>query len=243
MIDGITKGIANAESYDSAKETLFTQIGNFLEGRVDDYVRENADFHHQAGLSPMIRRTASAKCCTWCDALVGDYPYEDVSDRGNDVFRRHKNCHCTVAYDPRDGSKNVQNVHTRQWTNEKPESIMEYKERKRSLTPVEKGKLEAVMFSDNWQKASLKETLSQYAPDAERVASNDGRKVFYRGPRYTVIYDREGNYYRIKDKTFDGRVFVDLLGNRVLNITENGKRRGATNEEYEMMTHFLNIDQ
>jgi len=100
QIDGIITGICNAESFDAGKEVLFDQVENFMEGHVDDFVRENADFQYQAGLDPKVIRTAAGKCCKWCSNLAGTYKYEDVKDRGNDVWRRHRNCHCVIEYDP-----------------------------------------------------------------------------------------------------------------------------------------------
>lgn len=61
QIDGIITGICNAESYDAGKEVLFDQVENFMEGHVDDFVRENADFQYQAGLDPKVIRTAAGK--------------------------------------------------------------------------------------------------------------------------------------------------------------------------------------
>ena len=116
QITGIITDICNADSYESGMDRLFTQIENFLEGTVDDCVRENAGFHYEAGLEPTIERRAVGKCCSWCSALAGTYRYADVNDKGNDVFRRHKNCHCIVSYNPGNGSKRRQNVHSRQWT-------------------------------------------------------------------------------------------------------------------------------
>lgn len=118
QINGIITGICNAEDFQNGSKTFFDQIGNFLEGTVDDCVKENAEFQYQAGLSPRIERRADAKCCSWCSALAGIYDYEDVRDSGNDVYRRHNNCHCQVLFDPGDGSKRRQNVHTKAWTNE-----------------------------------------------------------------------------------------------------------------------------
>lgn len=118
QIDGIITGICNAESYDSSVELFMDQVAGFFEGEVDDFVRENADFQYKAGLSPTIERKISGKCCPWCAKLAGTYPYEDVRDRGNDVFRRHNNCHCQILYNPADGSKKRQNVRNRQWTDE-----------------------------------------------------------------------------------------------------------------------------
>lgn len=118
QIDGIVTGICNAESYDAGRDTLLAQIENFLEGVVDDSVRENADFHYDAGLSPTIERRTTGKCCEWCSRLAGTYDYSEVRDKGNDVFRRHKNCHCLILYNPGDGSKRRQNVHNRKWSDD-----------------------------------------------------------------------------------------------------------------------------
>ena len=118
QIDGIITGICNAESYDGYVERFMDQVAGFFEGEVDDFVRENADFQYKAGLSPTIERKISGKCCSWCAKLAGTYPYEDVRDRGNDVFRRHNNCHCLILYNPADGSKRRQDVHLREWGTE-----------------------------------------------------------------------------------------------------------------------------
>lgn len=100
QIDGIITGICNSESYEAGEDILMDQVENFMEGYVDDFVRENARFQYEAGLEPKVIRTAAGKCCKWCDNLAGTYNYEDVKDKGNDVWRRHRNCHCTVDYDP-----------------------------------------------------------------------------------------------------------------------------------------------
>ena len=115
QIDGIIHGISSAQDYYYYQESFLDQVENFAEGVVDDTVRANADFHQEAGLSPTIERRTDGKCCAWCSALAGVYPYSEVSDSGNDVFRRHKNCHCQVLYNPGDGSKRRQNVYNRQW--------------------------------------------------------------------------------------------------------------------------------
>lgn len=126
QIDGIIHGISSAQNYEHYEESFLDQVENFTEGVVDDFVRENADFQYRAGLSPTIERRAMSKCCTWCDHLVGTYAYEDVSDRGNDVFRRHKNCHCQILFNPGDGSNRRQNVRTRKWTDEKRNDRIEW---------------------------------------------------------------------------------------------------------------------
>ena len=115
QIDGIISGITGDHDYLSVIETTIDGVENFFEGHVDDFVHDNAEFHMNAGLSPKIERTATGKCCSWCEALLGTYEYSKVRNTGNDVFRRHKNCHCLVLYNPGNGAKNRQNVHTREW--------------------------------------------------------------------------------------------------------------------------------
>lgn len=147
QIDGIITGICNADSYEAGKNVMFNQVENCLEGYVDDFVRENADFQYKAGLSPTIERKVSGKCCDWCERLAGSYPYGEVSDRGNDVFRRHRNCHCLILYNPGDGSRRRQNVHTREFGTEEElrERQLHYGEKKdfsRDSGPVKARKIE-----------------------------------------------------------------------------------------------------
>ena len=104
QLTGIITGIVNADSYEGNIEEFMDQLQNLFEGYVDDFVRENADFQYEAGLSPTIQRIADAKCCEWCSRLAGTYDYSDVYDKGNDVWRRHNNCHCQIIYNP-GGSK------------------------------------------------------------------------------------------------------------------------------------------
>lgn len=104
QIDGIITGICNAETYAGSEELFMDQLGNFLEGHVDDFVRENADFQSDAGLTVIVQRIADGKCCKWCSNLAGSWLYDQVRDRGNDIWKRHNNCHCQIIYDPR-GSK------------------------------------------------------------------------------------------------------------------------------------------
>jgi hypothetical protein len=90
----------NLESF---KQAYPTYTDNFYQSTVDEAVRANADFQWKAGLEPKVTRLAKYDCCKWCQSLEGTYRYEDVSDSGNDVWRRHKNCKCLIVYAPRKG--------------------------------------------------------------------------------------------------------------------------------------------
>lgn len=102
--------ISNVDKYSQREKSFLDSLETNAKSVVDDSVRENADFHYNAGLRPKIIRTTVGKTCKWCQAMAGVYDYSKVSNTGNDVFRRHANCDCTVVYDPGNGSKTVQNV-------------------------------------------------------------------------------------------------------------------------------------
>lgn len=82
---------------------------------VDDAVRDNADFHFGAGLSPRIVRKMRGRACAFCRERAGTFDYS--VDMNKEVFRRHPNCHCTVEYNPGNGSRKRQNVHSKEWRN------------------------------------------------------------------------------------------------------------------------------
>lgn len=114
-IDGIVNRISS-EPFENVSWLLKAPVENFARSVVDDAVKVNADFHYKSGLQPVIKRTTDGKCCKWCSERAGTYPYKPDMDR--EVFRRHENCGCLVAYYPDAKSKQYQNVHTRERYNE-----------------------------------------------------------------------------------------------------------------------------
>ena len=91
--------IGSEETTPEQAQTLMGEpIENNCRKFFDEHVRHNADVRFKAGLSPMIVRTTHGGCCKWCASVAGKYEYGDVSDTGNDVFRRHARCRCTVEY-------------------------------------------------------------------------------------------------------------------------------------------------
>lgn len=113
-IDGIINRVSE-DKFDKTKWVLKEPIANFTQAVVDDIVKTNAEFHSNLGLSPKIVRKEHGNCCDWCKKLVGSHEYYDVSNTGNDVFRRHRHCRCTVEYVPDKNSR--QNVHTKRKRN------------------------------------------------------------------------------------------------------------------------------
>lgn len=106
-IDGLVGKITEGD-FEQSKWLLGSPVVNFSQSVVDDMVRKNAEFHFRSGMSPKIIRKEVGNCCKWCKNLVGTYKYPDVP---KDVYRRHRNCRCTVEYIPKKGIR--QDVHTK----------------------------------------------------------------------------------------------------------------------------------
>ncbi len=117
-IVGIIDQIAENDDFLSMINFLIAASNNFIQHQVDESVHQNAEFQSNAGMSPKIVRKAPWKCCEWCSRLVGTYSYPDGVPQ--DIYRRHKNCRCTVEYLPKSGK--VQNVHTKKWHDETKEN-------------------------------------------------------------------------------------------------------------------------
>lgn len=99
-------------------------IQSLTEEFFDAFVRENAQFRYEAGMSPQIVRVyAAAKPCAWCRSMAGTYDYSNVSDKGNDVFKRHDRCHCQVYFKDNKWKK-IQAVHSKRVI-EKPANAAE----------------------------------------------------------------------------------------------------------------------
>ena len=126
-----------------------------------------------------------------------------------------------------------------------PEKAVDNSE-KSDIIKKRDGKDRANEFSSNWSKASLKESVEKFQLDKKSEVSPKG-KIIYSSDytNITVVYDVNGNYFRIQDKTIphDKRsAYLDINGNSAQNIIENGKTRGRTKKEFQRDTHFLNTD-
>ena len=121
-IDGLVELASNADQYDDVAEQILSAFENFSQHIVDSTIQKNADFHYRSGLTPKIIRKAERKCCKWCRGLAGVHDYPAVDP---DVYRRHENCRCTVLYDPADGKRKLQNVHTKRWTDSAANGMLE----------------------------------------------------------------------------------------------------------------------
>ena len=109
-VESLMNRIVSSETIDDVKWALRDPITHLCQSVVDDFVHENAGLQARAGMSPQIIRTAEATACPWCQSMAGIYDYDEVRDRGNEVYSRHNNCRCTVTYVPRAGVYSLMGV-------------------------------------------------------------------------------------------------------------------------------------
>lgn len=191
-IQGIINIVSGKSNYDDIAYMLGDPIVNFTLSVVDAVVRINADFQYKAGLNPKIRRTSTGKCCEWCDKLVGLHNYEEVSDTGNKVFRRHKNCKCLVEYDIGNGKR--QNVHTKKWRKQsESDTIKETPKEKEKRIKEEKGLDFASKISEH------PKMLRAYTPNGlYNSLKNSGYEIKpLKGKNYKDIPFEEGGGFRV----------------------------------------------
>lgn len=108
------------------------------------------------------------------------------------------------------------------------------------------GASRAEEFSKHWEEASLKETINKFVPNATASEVTEKGKVIYssKDTKLQVVYDTKGNYFRIENSSrTDKKRYLDIEGNDITNIVENGKKRGTTKVEYQSRTHFKNSDK
>jgi len=103
-VKGIQKLVAEAEDAEEIAVALNEPVITNAMTNVDNWVKTNADFQAESGLSPIIVRTWSGsypshdtKHTDWCESLAGTWEY---GDEPHDVYRRHEGCRCTVEYFP-----------------------------------------------------------------------------------------------------------------------------------------------
>lgn len=116
---------------------------------------------------------------------------------------------------------------------------------KSSTTTVNNGATRAAKCSLEWGDASLNEAINRFAPNVEPVITSKG-KIIYNNQEtgISVVYDKNGNYFRIEDTTRPrGRNYLDINGNDMNNEIVNEKTRGRSRADYQRVTHFNNSDE
>ena len=121
-IDGLAAVVAQSDTTTEALQRIAEPLINSSQSIVDRGIKDNAKANSKAGLkATIVRRTESGGTrtrtqvvrrgnkvyhyqrqytvpCNWCANLAGVYDYDSVKNTGNDVFRRHESCRCTVTY-------------------------------------------------------------------------------------------------------------------------------------------------
>lgn len=95
---GLVGELKNAESFSDVEARFYDQVTNFTQNIVDEAIQANARVLNNAGVKAYVIRHAEYKACEWCKDLEGSYDYWEVRNTGNDVWRRHEGCRCTIDF-------------------------------------------------------------------------------------------------------------------------------------------------
>ncbi len=156
---GLINAIHRDEFTKIKNEYLGESLINQSQDIVTESVKANAKFQYETGMRPKIVRTVAGGCCDWCANLAGTYDYETVKATGNDVWRRHRHCRCTVTYVPSKGkSKTV-------WTNQKYNSNTSVISGARITDPDTK---EALKFAESYYE-EIRHKSTDYLKVAEKA--------------------------------------------------------------------------
>lgn len=107
---GIVTELLNNPEFVNIERSFYDQLTNFSMSVVDDAIRDNAAVQSAAGYSVHIKRTAEYGACAWCEDVAGVYDFASARETvGNDLWKRHENCRCTIDYTTRGRTERVQN--------------------------------------------------------------------------------------------------------------------------------------
>lgn len=211
--DGIIKYISNAKVYSKREKSFLDALSTNSKAIVNEFVRQNADFHYNSGLSPKIIRTTNGKPCQWCKSLAGVYNYSKIRVDGNDVFKRHSNCNCVVVYDPSDGRKKVQDVWTKK--TDYVENIKKNSNYMRSKKPfniqLRKKDISFVTYKNDKYSNIYCQT---YSNDSKRICEYLNTKI-----NQEYRYGKVNNIIVVKNDTLQGVACYDHINNNLF-VTE-----------------------
>lgn len=229
-IAGLVEIMSRNEDLEKNIWAIQEPIVNFSQTIIDDTIATNAEHHFKSGLVPKIIRTSDGKCCAWCDKVVGEYKYPNVP---KDVYRRHKNCQCEVAYYPGDGK--VKKTHSKeldrereeriefsnQNKNDKLKNLAEYHARELGYNPVPTDKVVKVM----------REQAKDWLPTLDEHEKRSITKYSFNGmddDRKKLYFKLNGlfsNYYIPKDDKEE-----EMLIRNIGNITKASLKFNLSND-------------
>lgn len=217
-IYGIVNKVADATNFDDVAWMLNEPVKNFSMNVVDETLRVNVNFQGGAGLRPRIIRKSERKCCEWCSQLTGEYEYPDVPD---DIYRRHERCRCTVEYDPADGKRMRQNVHTKQWTEDKEGHVAGYQSREKAIRQTE----QAEKFKRTFNAVPQDKVVSVMRKDStewiESLTEAERNSI----TKYTGNSDNVPKFYQRLNSMLRGETSEDDSLRRHANIISSALQR------------------
>lgn len=211
-IDKIVEKVSSYDSYDDGKWLLDEPIVNFTQSIVDSTIRKNADFHYKLGFKPKIVRREVGGCCKWCKDKAGVYDYESVKNTGNDVFRRHRYCRCTVDYVPDKNRR--QDVWSKEWNdgNKRIEVDNRIDKSKESydtrISRIARAKAEELGYdplpddkvvnilrkdSEKWIQTLSNDEIKDISKYTFNGVDNDGKRLYYKINGYVEGYYNPNN--------------------------------------------------
>ncbi|MCQ2530291.1 MAG: hypothetical protein MJ086_03455 [Lachnospiraceae bacterium] len=223
-----------SEEFGIFERLLKSAVQNIAQSFYDDFCKKNASFRAKAGVEPKVIRKDDGKCCEWCSNLAGTYDYYE---RPDDIFRRHKNCSCTVVVEY---SKNrYRNVwDQKDYQSEKEARIAQAKEMEEldKLSAHEKMLRRAELdaeYSRNYRKGmtqAQKEAALKRKRDAYHAKNPDSK--YLTGGKYKGR-DPLNSPATLNGKT--GKELEDAISNKV-----HRKTGGLNAQEYAEYQRELN---
>lgn len=95
---GLVDELRNNPEFTNIEASFYDQLTNFSQNVVDESIRTNANRLYNAGVKSIVIRRPDFRACDWCREVAGTFDYSEVKATGNDVWRRHENCRCTIDY-------------------------------------------------------------------------------------------------------------------------------------------------
>ena len=109
-IHDIVDAAAVSDTQEKLDAALDEPVKTFSRTVIDDFKRENAKLHDEAGLDVRVEREYDGvglhdgtDVCEWCLERAGAWTYEKAIDNG--VFARHDGCGCQIDYTSKKGER------------------------------------------------------------------------------------------------------------------------------------------
>lgn len=214
-IDGLIKKVASGD-LEQTRWVLGEPIINYSMSVVDEGIQKNAEATSKLGLKAYIIREAESTGvksvkrgnksyryivpCRWCTDLAGKYDYEDVKDKGNDVYRKHEGCRCHITYVQ--GTRREDTWTHATWTEKDAKKRDQIIQAKADELAAKRSKAEA-------QRKARAETVSEIASKlgySERGASIwlNANKQYIERNGLDYMIDQQRNADALKKKQLKG---------------------------------------